>query len=231
MSGGAFTSAVILAAGMGTRMKSETTKQRMKISGKSILLRSVEAFDRASEIDEIIVVCGEGEVEFAKNETRGIQKLRAVVVGGKTRRESAERGFKSVSSECKFVAIHDAARCMIRSEQIDEVVKAAYIHGAASAVSLVTDTVKVLDGDGMICNTVSRDSLRFAATPQVFSSELYRTALEFKGENNVTDDNMLVELLGHTVFPVDTGEYNFKITTRRDLEYAEFLIERGYVDE
>lgn len=225
------TSAVILAAGMGSRMRSDVTKQKMIICGKSVLYRSVSAFERAEEIDEIIVVCRDGETEFAGCELSEFKKVKHIVLGGATRRESAERGFGAVSDRARFVAVHDAARCVISPELIDLVCRAAYEHRAASAAAPVTDTVKATDAGGMIVKTVPRDGLLLAQTPQIFDRDLYKSALAAFSAEEVTDDNMLLELSGVPVYPVVTDRYNFKITTRRDIEYAEFLIQRGYLDE
>ena len=229
MSGKIYTTAIILAAGLGTRMRSEITKQQMKICGRSVLYRSAFAFEHAELVDSIIVVCREEELEFAKAELSGLAKINSFVVGGKTRSESAEHGFLAASG-ADFVAIHDAARCMITPSEIDRVISVAHTCGAASATSPITDTVKMVDGSGTVIKTVSRDGLRAAGTPQVFSAENYRMAISASRGAAVTDDNMMAELAGIPVKCVDVDCHNFKITTRDDIEYAEFLIERGYAE-
>ncbi len=227
MKDGCFTTAVILAAGLGTRMKSETTKQQMKICGESVLFRAARAFEEAEKINAIVAVCREDELDFAKEELKTFKKLAGVVVGGQDRRQSAKRGFDACSGT-DFVAIHDAARCMITSVAVDAVVSAAHKHGAASAVGGVVDTVKLLNPDGTIDGTVPRDGLCLAQTPQVFSSEIYKRALDASEGVAITDDNMMAELIKTRIKAVEVGGYNFKITTRKDIEYAEFLIEKGY---
>lgn len=226
-----FTSAVILAAGVGSRMMSDITKQKMIICGKSVLYRSAAAFERAETVDEIVVVCRAGETDFAIRELSDFKKVKRIVIGGATRRESAERGFGAISEEAGYVAIHDAARCVVTPKLIDRVCTAAYVHRAASAAAAVTDTVKRTDGEGFITETVPRDRLLLAQTPQIFEKSLYESALGAFGAEEITDDNMLIELSGVPVYPVVTDEYNFKITTRKDIEYAEFLIRRGYINE
>ena len=221
------TVAVILAGGLGTRMRSEITKQKMKICGRSILWRTVRAFESAHSIDGIVVVSRAEEIDFFKEELREFSKIIAFTSGGETRRDSAKNGF-ALCGDFDFVAIHDGARCMIRPDDIDEIVGAAKIHGAASAVGRINDTVKLVDADGIIKETVPRDYLRAAETPQVFSSELYEKALGASEGRGVTDDNMMAELVGAKIAAVETAGYNFKITTPSDVEYAEFLIERGY---
>ena len=226
MEGNFKTVAIILAAGIGSRMKSDTTKQKMKICGKSVLLRTALAFEGAKSVDGIVIVCRSEELDFAKAELEGLEKIIDFVPGGATRRDSAMAGF--LASRCAdFVAIHDAARCMITSGAIDSVIAAAHKYGAASAVGAVNDTVKLVNGDGVIEKTVPRDSLRLAQTPQVFSRGIYEKAQKTK-ENGITDDNMMAELVGAQIKTVTLDCYNFKITTQADIEYAQFLVEKGY---
>lgn len=224
-----FTSAVILAAGSGKRMKSDITKQRIVICGQSVLQRAIQAFERCDLIDEIIVVCKEDEREFVLSEISGTQKFRAVVAGGNCRCESAKLGFQALETkEGSFVLIHDAARCLITSEDISKVAEAAYIHGCATASLGITDTVKEVNGEDKIFRTVPRDYLKTVQTPQAFSCELYQKALAFVGDkfDKITDDNMLLENIGIEVFAVETSKNNIKITTAEDVVYAEFLIKK-----
>ena len=103
----------------------------------------------------------------------------------------------------------------------------AIAYGAASAVSSVHSTVKRIGDDGLISETVPRNELYFAQTPQVFSTDIYKKAINCNEKcENITDDNMLVELIGEKIYPVDIGSYNIKITTSDDISYAEYLIER-----
>ena len=223
------TAVIILAAGVGSRMNSDITKQRMSVFGKSVLLRAVLAFERARSVEEIVVVCREDEIDFVKAELSRISKLKKTVVGGESRSRSARNGFYAVSENMKFVAIHDAARCLISPELIDRTVYAAWEYGAASLVGRVFDTVKKVDDDGFIKTTVDRNSLRLAQTPQVFEKSLYEKALLKSECTDVTDDNMMLELIGASVYAVEADGYNFKITTRSDIEYAEFLIGKGVI--
>lgn len=221
--------AIILAGGSGTRMASDTTKQRMSLGGISVLRRTALAFEACSAISEIIVVVKNGEIDFAEQELRDLGKLTKVVVGGEDRASSARNGFAAVSDACDFVAIHDAARMLITPEDIERVVLTAIRTGAASAVSKVYDTVKTVDVPGVITGTADRDYLRFAQTPQVFRRDIYQAALEASGgSDGITDDNMLVELTGTKISAVVLEGENIKITTPKDFRYAEFLLrERG----
>ena len=187
-----FTSAIILAAGMGSRMKSDITKQRMQIRGHSVLLRSASAFQKAETIDEIIVVCREDELDFAKSELSILKKPVKYVTGGKTRKESAKCGISAVSENAEFVAIHDAARCLVSSRDIELVARAAYEFGAATASTPIIDTIKSVGSDGKIINTINRSTLRAVQTPQAFSYAIYKKAIEaYRGDySDITDDNM-----------------------------------------
>ena len=217
--------AIILAGGIGSRMRSDTTKQRMTIFGKTVLYRAVEAFQLCQDVDSIVVVSREEEIDFAREELAGIDKQHRIVPGGAVRAESARAGFAAIPDGTAFVAIHDAARPMISPEAISGVIAAAKSTGAATAVSVVTDTIKRVDDNGMIVETLSRDTLRRAETPQIFSVSLYKRACEACGAAaSVTDDNMMLESIGVPVKTVDVGRTNIKITTPEDIKYIEFLL-------
>lgn len=215
--------AIILAAGMGSRMKSTTPKQNMQLCGMTVAERSVAAFSQSELISSIIVVTRAEDVIAldAKLKDKFTKRI-TVIAGGTTRQESASLGFKAVSDTADYVAIHDAARCLITPSMIDRVVSAAFKHGCATAGTMCTDTVKLIS-DGFVEKTVPRDNLFLAQTPQVFRCDLYTKAIRASADN-VTDDNMLLESIGEKVYCVDTGKENIKITSSQDLLYAEFLL-------
>ncbi len=218
--------ALILAAGVGARMCSSVTKQKMNISGMSVLKRCVIPFLNSECISKIVVVCRECELDFAKSELSELSgKPIIYTVGGKTRRESAELGFARVCDECDFVAIHDGARCLVTEKIIDDVCTAALSFGCATASTKITDTVKLCEG-GYIASTLDREKLYAVQTPQVFECELYRRAISEARDIDVTDDNMLLEAIGFGVKLVDTGKENIKITTAEDIDYAEYIINK-----
>lgn len=223
------TTAIILAGGIGSRMQVGLTKQRIKIGGISILKRSVLAFEKCDVVNNIVVVSREEERDAVLEELSDITKLSAVVVGGESREESAFRGFMSAGDDFDYVAIHDAARPFVTTEMIRAVVDEAIKKGSATLASRVNDTVKLIDDDGKVEKTLSRDYIVRASTPQVFKRETYKRALnENKWRlSDFTDDNMLVESIGEKVYVVLLDEDNPKITTQRDLRYAEFLLKEG----
>lgn len=227
------TSVVILAAGCGSRMSSDIPKQNMIIGSLSVVERCVAAFDRCTDIDSIVLVVRDCDVEQMAHLITNYPKITSIVPGGENRAESASFGFSAIPAEAEFVAIHDAARCLITPEMISSVLRAAYVSGAATAATRVTDTLKRVDGDGMILTTVPRENMYRAETPQAFSREIYSRALKLHDASDaVTDDNMLVEKLGIGIRCVETGGYNIKITTADDLLFAEYLLmKRGDLGE
>ncbi len=222
-----YCTAILLAAGSGTRFDPQKAKQTYTLLGKSVLRRSAEALSEASLVDALVVVIREEERDFAMQELSDISVPFSLITGGKTRQESAVIGFSHIPTTTTDVLIHDAARCLITSEDVDAVVRAVWAHGAASAVGAVTDTVKLLDEKGNVSSTLNRDRLCSAQTPQGFSVPLYQKALAKAIEDGlyVTDDNMLIEHIGETVYPVYLSQ-NPKITTPEDMLYAEFLLRR-----
>ena len=119
------TAAIILAAGIGSRMGCEKTKQTIEIAGKSVLKHTLLAFEASERVDEIVVVCRENEFDFVNKELHGTSKPKRVVKGGKCRAESAFFGFNALSKDVEYLLIHDAARCLITPAEIDKVADAA----------------------------------------------------------------------------------------------------------
>ena len=221
-------SAVILAAGSGTRMGGAVRKQRISILGESVVHRSVRAFAASEFISEIIVVARADETEILKNDLSDLEVPIQIVVGGTSRADSAKNGFLHISSDSEFVMIHDAARCLITPEMIDAVAIAVLEHGAATASTPLTDTLKRSRDGTNVDTTIPRRDLYVAQTPQAFSREIYQRALEAssKEKQEITDDNMMAELIGVSPYLVDTGKENIKITTPCDIDYAEYVIKK-----
>lgn len=225
-----FTSAIIAAAGCGSRMGDSQgkTKQMIEVNGIPIVVRTLLTFEKSEVIDEIIVVAKEDELEAYDKFKRDykLNKITAVVVGADTRQQSVLRGFEAVSDRSEFVAIHDGARCLITEEMIANVVKEAHKCGAATAAQRATDTVKLVNRNNFIEQTVDRNSVWLAQTPQVFKNELYRAAAYvcLKEGFSATDDNSLCEYVGFDVKAVDCGRTNIKITEPADIIIAKALL-------
>lgn len=219
--------AIILAGGVGSRMMSDIPKQHIEVLGESVLLRTVKAFDKSNLVTDIIVVSKLEEMDRVLLDLTGkTEKPCKVVVGGKCRAESAFNGFNSTSNTTDFIALHDAARCLITPTMIDKVIKNAIDFGAATAVCTVSDTVKITDNLGRIKATLPRNNVVRAQTPQVFSYDVYKKAIDSIDMplSEITDDNMIVEAIGTDIVCVDLGNENIKITTQDDLLYAEFIL-------
>ena len=218
--------AIILAGGNSSRMNSATTKQRMAVCGHSVIWHTVRAFEKCDDIDKIIVVAKDGEQDFMRSELSEFSKLDNIVTGGKTRAESSYKGLLAVPANCTIVAIHDAARCLITPREISKVIEKALVFGAATAATRITDTVKRVDKDGVVIDTVDRDELCRAQTPQAFN---YRGIVEAFAsidplDARYTDDNMIYERSGGRVYTVDVGADNIKITESRDILLAELIL-------
>jgi 2-C-methyl-D-erythritol 4-phosphate cytidylyltransferase len=215
------TTAIIVAAGSGSRFQSETPKQFLEIEGKPIVVHAIERFAAAPSVASIVVVVTSeniprlGVVHTAK-------PLR-VVTGGATRAESVASGLAAVEDGVELVAVHDGARPFVSVDEIERTISKAAQMGAACLVAPVTDTIKTIRGDE-IAGTLDRDKLRRALTPQVFRIEVLTRAFE-SGELSeaVTDECYLVEKLGHPIAFVEGSARNIKITHPDDLELAKAI--------
>ena len=222
-------SAVILCAGSSTRFSTtKESKQMVEVLGKSVIVRTIEAFENSHAIREIIlVVRKEDTADYNRLICEhNFKKISCIVVGGDTRQISAMRGFKHVSEKSTYVAFHDGARCLITPDLIDMVVKTARTTKAATAATHMSDTVKVADENGIILKTVDREHMWTVQTPQVFDKELYRVCIENAITNGIvaTDDCMLAEYAGLSIKLVETGKDNIKITYAEDIALAEHIL-------
>ena len=213
---------------MSTRFGGETTKQMTEICELPVLLHTLLAYQNADCIHEIIVVAKADEIDTWNKLIKKfcIPKVSKLVEGGKTRQESVRNGLDAVDGRSRFVAISDGARCLTTPEQIDEVCRKAYRKDAATAAHRATDTVKISEKGHTVDSTPDRNTVWLAQTPQVFRTSLYRAAAytAYKEGYEATDDNSLVEYVGHPVYLVECGANNIKITTQDDLAVAEAII-------
>ena len=217
--------AVIVAAGTASRMGG-IDKVMAPLAGEPMIARTVRAFQKSEVISEIVIVTREDLIPPISELTRDMDKVKAVVTGGKSRQESVELGMNALSKEVKLAAIQDGARPLITWQVIDRVVRAANTFGGAVPGVPVKDTVKVENG-GLVKETPDRKTLRAIQTPQVFDFDLLRGALKKAKEDGaeVTDDCSAVERLGMKVKIVEGDERNIKVTTPMDLKIAELLLE------
>lgn len=213
------TTAIIVAAGSGSRFNSDTPKQFFEINGKPVIVHTIERFQAAPSVDSIVLVLA-APFDFSP-----FSKVAKIVAGGSTRAESVRNGLAAIDSD--IVAVHDGARPLVTVDEIERTIAKAKETGAACLVAPVTDTIKSIRG-GEIADTLDRDKLRRALTPQAFRTEVLRKAFEGVDLNeSVTDECYLVEKLGHPIAIVEGNSRNIKITHPEDLILAEALIELG----
>ena len=222
-------SAIILAGGKGKRMGSAISKQFIDIKGKPIIYYTLKKFSENKKIDNIIVVLPEDEVKYFKENILKKYELRInkIVIGGKERQDSVYNALKSLkNSSTDIVLIHDGARPFISERIINEGIKFAEIYGAAAPGVMPKDTIKVKNEKNFSVDTPNRANLVSIQTPQVFKFDEIlecHEKIRYNGEK-VTDDTMVVEKYGYSVYLYD-GEYtNIKVTTPEDLILAEMLI-------
>ncbi len=222
-----FTSAIILAAGSSTRMNGGS-KQFLSLNGLPVVARTVIEFDRSDCIDEIVIVAKKDEIPLYDSfaEKYEIRKPLKVVEGGETRQESARLGSDAVSPKSKFVAIHDAARCLITGEMIYKVCHGAYLHEAAILAIKAVDTVKLGDKNAFIESTTDRKHTWQAQTPQVFKTNAFRAATYIARDEKYegTDDASLLEHIRIPVKLVEGSRENIKITEPFDILFAESIL-------
>lgn len=215
--------AVILAAGSGTRMQRRENKVLLDLGGKPVIWHSAAPFLRCKSITQAVLVCKKEEEPLFRKVFAGEDIL--YVTGGKTRQESVANAVAAVS-DCDFIAIHDGARPFVTQELILKTLADAVQCGAAATGVFVKDTIKVVDGAMHIVSTPDRSRLISVHTPQIFAFDLYRSACAHAAETGLqaTDDCMLVESVGHKV-KITPGSYeNIKITTPGDLALGEAIL-------
>ncbi len=217
--------AVIVAAGSASRMGG-IDKVMAPLGGEPMIVRTVRAFQQCDAIAEIVIVTRPDLIRSIGALCAGMDKVTAVVAGGKSRQESVGLGLNTLSAGIELAAVHDGARPLITDAVIDRTVRAANTYGAAAPAVPVKDTVKVVRS-GLVAETPDRATLRAVQTPQAFDFDLLRGALKKAQEDGaaVTDDCSAVERLGMSVKIVEGDERNLKVTTPMDLKIAEMLLE------
>lgn len=226
---GKFVSAVIPAAGMGTRMEHDMNKIFIIMENRPILAHTLEAFQQCDEVDEIVVVAKQEELSYLHAEFQSeypFSKVRAIVAGGETRQDSVFNGLMAVDPACDIVLIHDGARPFVDQRLILDSIIGVIEHGACVVGVPVKDTIKVIDENQKIRYTPQRKTLWKVQTPQSFIYEFIVDAhLRAQDEEiKATDDSSLVEQLGYPVHMVLGNYSNIKITTPDDLKFAKAIL-------
>lgn len=211
--------AIILAAGNGTRMKADKSKLLLEINNMTVIERTVKTFSSIDEIDNIIVVVRENDIPLFKDVL--LKYNVNYCIGGNSRQESVSNAVKVIDA-CDLLIIHDGARPLVTANEIKATLKAAMKYGAAAVGVTVKDTIKVIDKDNKIIDTPERSSLIAIQTPQIFKFDKYVSAMNLATEQgkDFTDDCKLLENMNESVYVV-IGEYsNIKITTPEDIPTA-----------
>lgn len=221
--------ALVLGAGRGERLGHTLPKAFVPLAGRPLIAHALEALAAAAEVDRVIpVIPADARERFAQfaAQLRGPDKLAAPVVGGAERQDSVAAGLAALPGDVALVAVHDAARPLVRPEDVSRVVAAACGHGAAILAVPVRDTIKRVRR-GRVVETPPREEYWAAQTPQVFRVELLREALaKADAEGRLgTDCAQLVEALGVRVEVVEGDPGNIKITLPEDLARAERALE------
>ena len=220
--------AVILpAAGKSTRFSDKEKKPFAALDGRPVWLRTAELFVSRDDVSQCILVIDPSDEEMVRRKYGANMAFLniSLVHGGSERFESVANALKIVKDEVDFVAIHDSVRPCVTTELIDKVFQQAVKSGAAILALGMTDSLKRGSSSDpvVIEQSLPRERLWLAQTPQVFSTEILVTAFK-NGPNGATDDSQVVEAGGATVSIVVGSSSNIKITTRDDLFLADAIL-------
>lgn len=221
--------AIVLAAGQGKRMNSKVAKQYLLLKNKPVLYYSLKSFEE-SDVDEIILVVGQGEIEYVREhiiQFYQFKKVINIVEGGKERYHSVYNGLNAIS-KTSYVLIHDGARPFVTNDIIDRVIESVIKSRACIVGMPVKDTIKIADKDGLVLETPSRENLWMIQTPQAFEFDLIKKAYDIimKEDNiQVTDDAMVLERsLNYPIKLIEGSYQNIKITTPEDIKIGDIFM-------
>ncbi len=217
------------AAGKSSRFGDPKQKKiYAELDGRAVWLRAVEPFLNRDDVAQMILAIAPEDRElFERRYRANVAFLNIKVIeGGGERWETVAKALEMVEDRCEFVAIHDAARPCLTPELIDAVFEAARRHGAALPAVPVAETIKRVDDDKFAVETVPRERLYLAQTPQVFRKEILGRAYAQRSRlsSTITDDCQLVEAVGQRCAVVEGSRYNIKITTPEDLRLAAAIL-------
>jgi 2-C-methyl-D-erythritol 4-phosphate cytidylyltransferase len=222
------TCAIVVAAGKGTRMRTEKNKQFMDLCGIPVLARSLIVISACRSIGRVILVANERDIDHCRSEIIGrlkIRKVTDIVRGGETRSESVWNGLSAVGQGWTWTAIHDGARPLVTVEQVEDCLAAAKRFDAACLAVPMCDTVKTSEDGLFFDGNARRDVLWRIQTPQIFRHELILNAYgKARAEGAAaTDDTTVAERYGAKVRIVVGSGTNMKITTMDDLRVAQAI--------
>ena len=219
---------IICAGGASERFGGKRKKPFVDVAGRAVFLRSVELFANREDVKQILLAITAEDEELVEVKWGANLKFFNVqtCIGGAERCDTVKNALKLIRDDIDLIAVHDAVRCCVKQSWIDEVLDRAAETGAAILASPVVATLKKVESRQVI-ETVQRDGLYEAQTPQVFKAELlkraYNNITEFT-KSAISDDAQLVEGLGHKIAIVETDSSNIKITHRNDIAIAEAIL-------
>lgn len=216
--------AIVLAGGNGSRMKSDIPKQYINIEDKPIIYYSLLAMEESSYIDRIVLVTRAEDLDYCKDEIvdkYGFTKVTNIVAGGSERYLSVYNGL-SYAQDSDYVWVHDGARPCVDEDMLARLSATVHKFGTAVAGVLSKDTIKVVDSNGFVKSTPDRRNLWLVQTPQVFKTvelvQAYDRMMSTDNVGNITDDAMVMEHFGALPVHMVEGDYlNIKVTTPEDI--------------
>lgn len=228
--------AILPAAGLGTRMGAEKPKQFLELDGMPLIIFTLRRLAACRAITDFFISTRAEDVVLLEDMVAkaGLGRPARVVHGGDTRQQSVSNALAQVDPATEVVLVHDAVRPFVTPEQIDRVIAEARTRGAAILGIPAIDTVKEVkraslpEDVALITSTIPRERVVLAQTPQAFSYSLLRDAFRKAREDDATasDEAALVERFGHDVFVVLGSERNFKITRPADMDLARFYLDQ-----
>lgn len=217
---------IIVAAGSGNRLSSQTPKQYIALGDKTILRHTLDVFLEIDGLDNVCVVINPEHRDLYEKSVQGLEGNIKDCAGGMTRRESVYNGVKALAlNDDDIVLVHDAARPFVTREDVHELLKQMSNYNAASLAAPVVDTLRYADENDVAQSPTSRDKLWGIQTPQAFRYKTILSAHETCPKDApFTDDTQMVSEAGEEVKLVNAGKHNFKITTQEDLHMAQRML-------
>lgn len=216
--------AIIAAAGFGERFGEK--KQLKLLNGRPLLFHTIQPFIKSELISEILVVVPKDDVIQVDREFKSTltSKKIEVISGGKTRQESVNNGLKISDKESELICVHDGVRPFVTLSLIEKVIKASMEHDGAILAAPSSDTIKKIMGD-QILETLPRETIWRAQTPQVFSKSALEEAIQIAIDENLegTDESSILEKIGYQIGFIEGSPLNIKITTKEDWIFAKAI--------
>jgi 2-C-methyl-D-erythritol 4-phosphate cytidylyltransferase len=222
-------SAVIVASGKGKRMNGAVRKQYLDLAGRPILAHTLMAFNACDLIDNIFLVVSKKDFDYCQKHVLScieLHKKVLLVPGGARRQDSVYNGLQALHKETDTVVIHDGVRPFVNTEQLVACIMGAKSDSACILGIPASDTLKLVNPSGHVDQTLDRDAVWMAQTPQAFRYDLILKAHDRARKHGDvgTDDALLVERLGILVKIIRGSRHNIKITIREDLDLARAIL-------